>query len=206
MPADTSPSTSSTTVHTQVAQDDHRSASEITQLLDAHGKGDPDAIELLLLLVYSDLKVIARRHRGRTRPGETLNTTALVHEAYVKISRRDSAWNDRKHFFAVASRAMKHVIVDYARTKATLKRGDKPTVVSLSSIQVGVQEQAETMLLLDAALESLCEVSPRLSSVFECRYCGGLGEEETAESLQLSLRTVQRDWMKAKAFLRRQLA
>lgn len=182
-----------------------RGPSEVTRLLHAHRSGESGALESLLPLVYRDLKAIARRHRARSRPGETLSTTALVHEAYFKLS-RDAAWNDRQHFFAVASRAMRHLLVDYARTKATLKRGDNAQVLPLDEARVGVERQAEDMLAIEQALEQLGELSPRLSDVFECRYFGGLGEKETAESLGLTLRTVQRDWMKAKAFLRRQLA
>ncbi|MFQ5528512.1 MAG: ECF-type sigma factor [Thermoanaerobaculia bacterium] len=179
----------------------------ITQLLSAHSAGDPLALDRLLPLVYPELKRIARRQLAKGKPGATWNTTAVVHEAYLKLVDQTSAqWQDRAHFFAVAARAMRHLLVDQARKRVTQKRGQGRRPVSIDSVPVTIDQQAELALLIDEALTRLEETSARLCRVFECRYFGGLSEQETVEALQLPLRTVQRDWMKAKAFLRYDLA
>ena len=180
---------------------------EITEFLIAHREGDQYAFEQLVPLVYEDLRSIAHGQLSKLRPGKTLNTTALVHEAYLKLVDQTRAEiNDRAHFFAIAARAMRHIIIDYARRRAASKRGGGVTPVPLDSVQIAVLEQIDGLLEIDDALDRLSNLNDRLTRVFECRFCAGLTEQETAEALQLSLRTVQRDWMKGKAWLRQELA
>ncbi len=180
---------------------------QITELLIAHRGGDAEAFQKLVPLVYDDLRRIAGQQLARLRFGDTLNTTALVHEAYLKLldqTRIDV--EDRAHFFAVAARAMRQIIIDYARRRSAEKRGAGRPAVSLDSVQIGVEEQAETLLAIDSALHRLSQLNERLTRVVECRYFAGLSEQETADALTVSLRTVQRDWMKGKAWLRQELA
>ena len=180
---------------------------EITRLLIAHRDGDRMAFEELVPLVYEDLRRIARRQLARHRAQGTLNTTALVHEAYLKlVDQTRVEVNDRNHFFAIAARAMRQIIIDYARKRTAQKRGGGQFPVSLDNIQIPVAAQADTLLAIDDALERLSALNERLTRVFECRYFAGLTDQETAEALSMSLRTVQRDWMKGKAWLRRELA
>ena len=179
---------------------------EITELLIAHREGDRAAFEKLIPLVYPDLRRLAHAQLNRGRPGQTLNTTALVHEAYLKlVDQPRVSVNDRNHFFCLAARVMRQIVVDFARRRAAAKRGGGKIDLSLEEIQVSVQAQAESMLAIDQALKGLSELNERLTQVFECRFFGGMSEQETADALDLSLRTVQRDWMKGRAWLRREL-
>lgn len=179
---------------------------DVTDLLVAYREGDREAFEQLVPLVYHDLRRIAHRQLARRRPGATLDTTALVHETYLKlVDQARVSVSDRAHFFALAARAMRQVIVDYARQRSAAKRGGGKVAVTLDRIQVPVAEQADLMLAIDQALSRLTDLNERLTRVFECRFFVGLSEEETAEALDLSLRTVQRDWMKSKAWLRTEL-
>jgi len=180
---------------------------EITDLLIAHRQGDADAFDELMPLVYDDLRLIARRQLARGRPGATLNTTALVHEAYLRlVDQTRVEVNDRSHFYAVAARAMRQIIIDYVRSRSAAKRGEGRLAISLDRVQVGFDDQAEWLIVLDDALTRLSSLNRRLTRVFECRFFGGLTEKETAEALKVPLRTVQRDWRKGKAWLRRELA
>ncbi len=180
---------------------------DLTSLLEAHERGDHDATELLIPRIYADLRRIARQQLARLRPGNTLDTTALVHEAYVRLvdSQRDGA-RDLDHFFALAATAMRRILVDHVRQRTALKRGGATSPISLDLVQVGVERQADTILAIDEALDQLSKTDQRLTRVFECRFFAGLSEEETAKALSLSLRTVQRDWMKSRAWLRRALS
>ena len=179
---------------------------DITDLLAAHREGARGAFDELVPLVYHELRVIARRQLARHRRGATLDTTALVHETYLKLvdQTRGSA-TDRAHFFALAARVMRQVMVDYARQRTAKKRGGGKIPLTLDRVQAPVAEQAEQVLAINTALERLTELNERLTRVFECRFFIGLSEQETAEALELSLRTVQRDWMKSKAWLRTEL-
>jgi RNA polymerase sigma factor (TIGR02999 family) len=180
---------------------------DITDLLAAYREGDRDAFEDLVPLVYHDLRRIAHRQLARHRPGRTLDTTALVHETYLKlVDQTRGTASDRSHFFALAARAMRQVIVDYARQRGAQKRGGGEVPLDLDRVQVPIEEQTEVVLALDHALERLTELNERLTRVFECRFFVGLTEQETADALDLSVRTVQRDWMKSKAWLRTELA
>jgi RNA polymerase sigma factor (TIGR02999 family) len=179
----------------------------ITELLAAHRNGDPDAFDRLVPLVYGDLRRIASQQLRRLRGAATLDTTALVHEAYLKlVDQSRLEVDDRNHFFGVAARAMRQIVIDHARKRGAQKRGGGSSPVSLDDVQVAIHEQADLLLALDDALARLSLLNERLTRVFECRYFAGLSERETAEALAVSLRTVQRDWVKGRAWLRRELA
>ena len=180
---------------------------EITSQLLAWRAGDPSAQESLFPLVYEQLRRIAHRQMAGERPEHTLDTTGLVHEAYLKLVDQTRAeWTDRAHFFAVASNAMRRILVDYARRYRTAKRGSAPLRVSLTDAMLVTEERAETLLAVDEALNELARIDRRLGSVVECRFFAGLTEEETAEVLGITARTVRRDWTKAKGWLHRTLA
>jgi RNA polymerase sigma factor (TIGR02999 family) len=155
---------------------------------------------------YHELRVIAhRRLAARDRDG-TLSTTALVHEAYLKlVDPSRPGWRDHAHFLALASLAMRHVLVDRARERDTVKRGGEHRRVTLDDERIPADDQAEVVLQLNEALDRLAAWEPRLARVVECRFFGGLTETETAEALGLTVRTVQRDWVKARVLLRRAL-
>jgi len=175
---------------------------DITGLLIAWRAGDRSAVDRLFPLVYAELRRIAHRQLGRERPDHTLGTTTLAHEAYLKLVDQTRAQlTDRAHFFAVAARAMRRILVDYARRYRALKRGGAPARVSLSDAVLVAEERADTLVALDEALTRLAEVDERLSRVVECRFFGGLTEDETAEALAVTSRTVRRDWVKAKGWL-----
>lgn len=179
----------------------------VERLIQDLREGESDAMDRLMPLVYDELRRIAHRELVRRRPGDTLDTSALVHEAYVKLADPDGAsWNDRGHFFAVCATAMRHIIVDYALKQRTLKRGGEMRRVSLDEARLMPEQRAEELLALDEALHRLSRLSPRLSRVVECRFFGGLSVAETATALGCSPRTVDRDWQKAKAWLYREVA
>ena len=184
---------------------------DITGLLLAWRSGDEDALNLLFPRVYDELRQIAHRHLSSERAGHTLNTTALVNEAYLKLVDQTRAqWNDRAHFFAVAARVMRRILVDYARRHQTKKRGGTLAPVALDDEAAAnattiASERAEMLIALDEALTQLAEVDARLSKVVECRFFGGLTEEETATALSVTARTVRRDWIKAKGWLHQAL-
>lgn len=153
-------------------------------------------------LVYDELRRIAHRPLGRERPDHTLGTTALVHEAYLRLADQTRAQlTDRAHFFAVAARAMRRILVDYARRYRALKRGGAPARVSLSDAVLVAEQRADALVALDEALMRVAGVDERLSRVVECRFFGGLTEDETAEALAVTSHTVRRDWVKAKGWL-----
>jgi RNA polymerase sigma factor (TIGR02999 family) len=153
-------------------------------------------------VLYTQLRAAARRQLARGRPGDTLNTTALVHEAYVKLVQSDaSVWRDRAHFFALAARAMRQVAIDYARRAAADKRGGDAAPIPLDSVDVPDISRPRELLAIDRALERLERLDPALARVVELRLYAGLTVEETADALAVSPRTVKRDWRKARAFL-----
>jgi RNA polymerase sigma factor (TIGR02999 family) len=180
---------------------------EVTVLLEAVRAGDASAESRLLALIYPDLKRIAHRHlRGRGR-GETLQTTALVHEAYLRLAGTSLArLRDRVHFLAVASRAMRHILVDRARSRVTDKRGGNAAKSALDLGQAAAPARGEALLALDGALAELERLEPRLGRVVEMRFFGGMTAEETGTVLGLSDRTIKADWRKARAFLSSRLA
>ena len=175
---------------------------EITRLLVSISQGDRPALNQLFPIVYAELRRLAHRHLARIRPGDTLQTTALVHEAYLKLlGTARPEWNDRRHFFAVASRAMRQISVDYARTRAAQKRGGDVSVLTLDEQLLSIPERAYELVLLDDALTELESLSERPARVVELRFFGGLSVEETAAVMDVSERTVKREWQKARAFL-----
>ena len=180
---------------------------DVTELLVAYRQGDREAFDQLLPLVYDDLRRIARRQLGRGNPDRVLDTTSLVHESYLKLvdgSRVD--WQDRSHFLAVAARAMRQVVIGYARRRGAAKRGGGQVETTLDEGRIAIDGQAEWLLALDAALTRMGDKNPRLAQVVECRFFAGLSEEETATALGVSLRTAQRDWMRARAWLQEELS
>jgi RNA polymerase sigma factor (TIGR02999 family) len=179
---------------------------DVTQLLRAWSEGDQEALEKLTPLVYRELHLRAHRQMARERPGQTLQTTALVNEIYLQlIDLRGVSWRDRAHFFALSSRLIRRVLIDAARAKASLKRGaQSPHTVLDENLLVSLEPRAD-VVALDDALTALAAIDQRKSEVVELRFFGGLGIEETAEVLRVSPETVKRDWRLAKAWLRREL-
>lgn len=179
---------------------------DVTQLLIAHGAGQQDALERLVPLVYDDLRRVARAQLGRYRPGDSLNTTGLVHDAYMRLVDQSRAtYKDRGHFFAVCATAMRQIIVDYARRRGRQKRGGDQVHVPLDDANSPAASEADHILDVDEALQALAAENPRLARVVECRFFAGLNEQETAEALGVSVRTAQREWFKARAWLREEL-
>lgn len=166
-----------------------------------------DSLDQLMPVVYDHLRLVARRQLEMRPGGGTLSTTGLVHEAYLKlVAASRIEWRDRGHFFALASVAMRHVLVDRARARAALKRGGTRGQVTLDDETIAVDDCVETLLAIDDALDRLAAVEPRLAKVVECKFFGGLSEAEIAEALGITERTVERDWAKARMLLRRALA
>jgi RNA polymerase sigma factor (TIGR02999 family) len=179
----------------------------ITVLLSAHHRGDRHAFNRLVDIVYADLHRIARAQLGRRDGPPTLSATAIVHEAYVTlVAETGIPWQNRGHFFAVAARVMRRLVVDYARARGAQKRGGAARVLTLDDDFVGVTPDFDTCLALDDALEAMGQFNERLLRTAECRLFAGLSEAETAEALGVSLRTVQREWPRARAWLRTALA
>jgi RNA polymerase sigma factor (TIGR02999 family) len=175
-------------------------------LLEWGAPGEQRPLDRLLPLVYDELHRIAHRQLRRERTGHTLSTTALVHEAYLRLVDQTRArWVDRAHFFAVAAGVMRRILVDYARRFRAAKRGGDAQRVDLDVAEMPLDERSEMLITLDEALGRLAELNPRLSQVVEYRFFGGMTEEETAEALGVTERTVRRDWMKAKAWLSREM-
>lgn len=179
---------------------------KITRLLQAHYEGDRAAFDRLVPLVYDRLRRIAHGQLANRRRGATLDTTSLVHEAYMQLVEETGvAWQDRSHFFAISARAMRRILVDYARERTAKKRGGGKPDLTLEPERLGVEQQAEQVLAIDRALESLAGFNERLARLVECRYFAGMTEEESAEALGISLRTAQRDWTRARAWLQKEL-
>ncbi len=180
---------------------------QVTQLLHAWSEGEPQALDRLTPLVYEELHRLARRHMAHERPGHTLQTTALVNEAYLELVDSVQAdWQNRAHFFAVCARVMRRILVDWARSRNMFKRGGGVHLVGLEDTFVGAQEPDAALVALDDALSALAECDARKARVVELRFFGGLSIEETAAVLKISEETVQRDWRFAKSWLRRELS
>lgn len=180
------------------------SPEQVTQLLVAWSGGDQAARDELMPLVYEELRRLAHQCMSRERPGHTLQTSALLNEAYLRlVDQKSINWQDRAHFFGIAARLMRQILVDYARKRRYAKRGGDARRVPLDEALIVSEERAADVVALDDALKSLAEVDPRQSQIVELRFFGGLSIEETAEVLAVSPGTVMRDWTLAKAWLRR---
>lgn len=179
----------------------------VTEILRRAGDRDENAVERLLPLVYDELRALAQHHLRGERPDHTLQPTALVHEAFLKLVDQTRVdWRGRGHFLAVASLAMRRLLVDHARGKKRQRRGDGVPALSLSAaLPVAEEAQAEEIVLVDGLLDTLASFDLRAARVVECRFFGGLSIEETAAALELSPMTVKRSWRVARAWLRREL-
>jgi RNA polymerase sigma-70 factor (ECF subfamily) len=176
--------------------------SDITELLIAWSEGDKAALEQLMPLIERDLHRIARNYMSRENPGHTLQTTALVNEAYFRlVGQKKVRWQNRAHFFGIAARIMRRILLNYARDRGRVKRGGGAAQVSLSEVAVVGEERSVELIALDEAMERLATFDERKCRVVELRYFGGLSVEEIAEVLGVSVATVNRDWTAAKAWL-----
>jgi RNA polymerase sigma-70 factor, ECF subfamily len=176
----------------------------LTKMLREWGAGDETARDRLIPMVYEQLHRIARQHFRRERAGHTLQTTALVNEAYLRLVGQSVSWHSRDHFFGIAARLMRQILVDHARARQRLKRGENPQQISLSAAE-DVEEQGSDLLALNEALETLSEVDPQRSQIVELRFFGGLTIEETANVMRVSTPTVERGWRSARAWLQTEL-
>ncbi|MEQ1603336.1 MAG: sigma-70 family RNA polymerase sigma factor [Pyrinomonadaceae bacterium] len=180
---------------------------EISLLLADWSEGDEVALEQLMPLVYDELRRLARGYMRRQPSGHTFQTTELIHEAYLKLAKNDAQnWKNRAHFFGVAAKAMRHILVDYSRAKHSQKRGGWQERVTLTEMTANSSDSSKDMIALDDALNDLAELDQRKSRVVELRYFGGLSNEEIAAVLQVSIDTVKRDWRFARNWLLRELA
>ena len=179
-------------------------AQDITKLLEAAGRGDGRAADELFEVVYQQLRQIAMSHRRRWVGDHTLNTTALIHEAFLKLNGKND-WSSRTHFFAVAARAMRHILVNYAEKKRAGKRGGGAQAIPLEEVLVPTEDAVEEALMMHQALERMESDKPRWCSIVECRFFAGMTIEETAQALGVSTATVTREWRLASAWLNREL-
>ena len=191
------------------------STTQLTPLLNAYAGGDAEAGEEIVQLVYPELRRIARRMLGRLRSGETLDTTALVHEAFLKLHDKTSGYQDRVHFLSLCARAMRQILIDHARKRQSSKRGGDAVKISLDAVSTGapgiqvsddLQRQSENLIALDSSLRRLETIDRRLVRVVECRFFAGMTEQEIGDALDMSVATVQRSWVKARAWLQDSLS
>jgi RNA polymerase sigma factor (TIGR02999 family) len=182
------------------------SKTKVTDLLVAWNNGDRGALHKLMPLVYRDLRRVANRRLMGERPGHSMQATALIHETYLRLTdQKDVNWQNRAHFYAIAARLMRRILVDHARRRRYAKRGGSGVRVSIARAEMVSGERAAEVLALDDALQSLARVDSRKSQVVELRFFGGLSVEETAQVLSISPNTVIRDWSTAKAWLHREM-
>jgi RNA polymerase sigma factor (TIGR02999 family) len=180
--------------------------SSVTELLVASHKGDPEALNKLLPLVYDELRRVAERYLRRERPDHTLQATALVHEAYIRLIDQDVPWQNRAHFFGIAAEMMRRILIDHARGLQAAKRGSGGIKLPLDDVLNLSDERAADLIVLDEALKALAEIDPQKSRIVELRFFGGLSIEETAEVLGLGTATIIRQWKLAKAWLYREVS
>jgi RNA polymerase sigma factor (TIGR02999 family) len=174
----------------------------VTELLLGCRGGDREAFDRLFPLVYDDLRAVAMKQLRREPVGHTLGATALVHEAYVRLVDINRVeWRDRAHFLAMSARAMRRILVDYARKHRAARRGGGAIPVTLDDAMIAVEQDPDRLIDLDTALEGLAKLNERLARVVECRFFGGMSDKETAEALGVTERTIQRDWLKARGWL-----
>jgi RNA polymerase sigma factor (TIGR02999 family) len=187
---------------------EHTGAGAITVLLDRANRGDRSATDELLPLVYDELRLLARRYMSRERPGHTLQATALVHEAYLRlVDHNDAAWESRAHFFGAAARAIRRILTDHARARGRRKRGGGAARVPLDEVRlvVGSNDRLD-LIALDGAIDRLAALDPQKARVVELRFFAGLDVDEVARALGVSASTVARDWQFARAWLHREIA
>ena len=189
-----------------MSAEDDEDAAALRTLLDQAGSGDPVAFNQIVAEVYPELKRLAHYQLARERNNHTLSTTAVVHEAYQRMADHRGPWQDRDHFMRAAARIMRHLLVDYARRRNADKRGAGAALLTYEEDQVAGSGGQMAVLKLEEALAELEELDPRLVSVVECRVYAGLTPAETADALDLSLRTVERDWQRARGYVNRALA
>ena len=186
---------------------DQQPATSVTVLLARAHSGDSSALADVFPLIYDELRGLARQQLQREPDGHTLSPTALVHEAYMRLidySRME--WAGRAHFLAVAATAMRRILVDHARGHRSTKRGGELRRISIDSVDLPAEDRAELLVAIDDALDRLKEIDARQAQVVECRFFGGMTEEETATALGISVRTAKRDWAKAKSWLHKEIA
>jgi RNA polymerase sigma factor (TIGR02999 family) len=187
---------------------EHEPNTTVTQLLEQARSGDSSALAKAFPLIYEELRRVAKVQLQREPDGHTLTPTALVHEAYMRLVDHYTRvqWTGRAHFMAVAATAMRRILVEHARGHRSLKRGGALQRVSLDVVDLSTDERAELLIAVDDALARLKEIDERQARVVECRFFGGMTEEETAEALGIGLRTAKRDWAKAKSWLHKEIA
>jgi len=179
---------------------------DVTKLLAAWSQGDPAALKALIPLVYEELRGLARHYLAREKPGHTLSSTALVHEAYLRlVTQKDVTWQNRAHFFGVASQMMRRILVDHARSQASAKRGGGAVTLALEEGIADPHQREVNLIQLDDALKGLAKLDERQSRMVELRFFGGLSIEETSEVLGISAPTVKREWASARAWLFREM-
>lgn len=182
------------------------SSSSVSQLLIAWSKGDEAALEQLTPLVYDELHRMARRYMRGESPAHTLQTSALVNEAYLRlVDQRNVSWQNRSHFFGIASQLMRRILVDHARSHARQKRGGNAERLSLDGAAIFTKERGRDLVAIDEALIKLAELDPQKSRIVEMKFFGGLTNDEVAECLNVSSRTIEREWRKSKAWLKAEL-
>lgn len=174
---------------------------DLSELLAAVDRNEPGALDALVEAVYPDLKRLAHFQLAKERAGHTLNTTAIVHEAFVRLASGNTGWSDRAHFMRAAATVMRHLLVDHARKRAADKRGGGSPPLTLEDDRCASADDSMAVLALDNAMREIAEIDPRLERILECRYFAGLSVKETAEALDMAVRTVERDWQRAKAYL-----
>ncbi len=174
---------------------------EVDNLLQAVERGDPGSFDLLVQRIYPELKKLAHFHLSHERSSHTLNTTAIVHEAFIQLSSGARAWNGKSHFLRAASLVMRHVLVDYARRHKSEKRGAGMPALTLHEDQHDAQDDLAAVLALDSAIKEIGKIDSRLETIIECRYFAGLSVQQTAEILGVSNRTIEREWQRARGYL-----
>ena len=177
-------------------------SADIDELLQAAERGDAGAMDRLVEAIYPQLKRIARFRLGSERPGHTLNTTAIVHEAFARLIGNGGKWNDSAHLLRAAARVMRHVLVDYARQRNAAKRGDGVANLQLDEERHSSIDDSMAILQLDSAIRDIGEIDADLERLIECRYFAGLSVQETAEVFDVTVRTIERRWLKARAYIR----
>lgn len=183
--------------------DKPENSNKVEALLAAIDRGDSNAMPELIDMIYPELKRLAHFQLAGERPDHTLNTTAIVHEAYLRLAGRENGWKDRKHFLRAAATVMRHLLVDHARKRNAAKRGDGEAALTLNDHRLMGDDDTVAVLALEDAMKDIADIDPRLESIIECRYFAGLTVADTAEALGMAVRTVERDWQRARGYLMR---